>query len=149
MCGSWVKLTWCSPCVSLLQERIISASETATFEQLLQDHQKADTGSGRTVMQNSVIEHNLLAASKIYRSIRFDQLASLLGITPDEAEALAASMIEQQRLKAAIDQVESLLEFQSGGDDMHAFDEGIGAVCLAVNKLLDEIQRAHPGKYEV
>jgi len=133
----------------MLKERIISASETATFEQLLQDHQKADTGSGRTVMQNSVIEHNMLAASKIYRNIRFDQLAILLGIKADEAEALAGSMIEQQRLKASIDQVESLLEFQSGGDEVGAWDEGIGAVCLAVNKLLDEIQRAHPGKYEV
>ena len=36
------------------------------------------------VLQNSVIEHNLLAASKIYQNIRFDQLGFLLGIRPAE-----------------------------------------------------------------
>jgi hypothetical protein len=58
-------------------------------------------------------------------------------------------MIEQSRLKATIDQVESLIEFQAGGDELGAWDEGIGSVCLAVNKLLDEINRKHQGKYEV
>lgn len=36
------------------------------------------------MLQNSVIEHNLLAASKIYQNIRFDQLGFLLGIKPAE-----------------------------------------------------------------
>lgn len=39
------------------------------------------------VLQNSVIEHNLLAASKIYQNIRFDQLGFLLGIRPAEVGA--------------------------------------------------------------
>jgi COP9 signalosome complex subunit 4 len=170
----------------VFRERIISASEVTAFEQLLQEHQKADTGSGRTVLQNSTIEHNLLAASKIYQNIRFDQLGALLGIHANEAEQLAGSMIEQGRMKATIDQVEGLLEFQvsdvtsfshvrararllawagpslilsvccslcslcqSGGEELASWDEGIGAVCLSVNKILDTISRAHPGRYEV
>lgn len=58
-------------------------------------------------------------------------------------------MIEQQRLKATIDQVESLIEFQSGGDELNVWDDGITQTCLTVNKVLDEIRAKHPGKYEV
>jgi len=133
----------------VFRERIISAAEVQAFEQLLQEHQKADTGSGRTVLQNATIEHNMLAASRLYQNIRFDQLGVLLGIAAAEAEQLAGSMIEQGRMKATIDQVEALLEFQSGGDELGVWDEGIGAVCLAINRVLDEINRVHPGKYEV
>ena len=98
----------------MFKDRIISNEEVVAFEKILGEHQKAATSSSRTVLQNSVIEHNLLAASKIYQNIRFDQLGTLLGIDAAEAEKLASSMIEQQRLKATIDQVESLLEFQAG-----------------------------------
>lgn len=66
-----------------------------------------------------------------------------------QAEHLAGSMIEQGRLKGSIDQVESLIEFHSGGDELDSWDEGIGSVCLAVNKVLDEINRKYPGAYEV
>ena len=45
----------------------------------------------RQVLQNSVIEHNLLAASKIYQNIRFDQLGFLLGIKPAEVRSRALS----------------------------------------------------------
>lgn len=65
-------------------ERIISNEEVAAFEQLLQEHQKAATSSSRSVLQNSVVEHNLLAAAKIYHNIQFDQLGSLLGIDAQE-----------------------------------------------------------------
>ena len=67
-----------------------------------------------------------------------------------QAEHLAGSMIEQGRLKGSIDQVESLIEFHSGGDELDSWDEGIGSVCMAVNKVLDEINRKYPGgAYEV
>lgn len=68
----------------MFKDRIISHDEVAAFEKMLQEHQKADTSSNRTVLQNSVIEHNLIAASKIYHNIRFDQLGTLLGIDPAE-----------------------------------------------------------------
>lgn len=66
------------------KERIISKDEVSNFEKMLSEHQRADTSSGRTVLMNSMIEHNLLAGSKIYRNIRFDQLGTLLGIEPYE-----------------------------------------------------------------
>ena len=98
----------------MFKDRIISNAEVLTFEKMLQDHQKADTSNKRTVLQNSVIEHNLLAASKIYRNIRCNELGTLLGIDANEAEKLASSMIEQGRLHATIDQVQALIEFQAG-----------------------------------
>lgn len=132
----------------MFKDRIITRDEVTSFEKILGDHQKAATSSSRTVLQNSVIEHNLLAASKIYRNIRFDQLGTLLGIEAHEAEKLASSMIEQQRLKATIDQVESLLEFQAGGDELNVWDAGIGDLCMSVNSLLEQITAKYPA-YDV
>lgn len=57
-------------------------------------------------------------------------------------------MIEQNRLAATIDQVESLLEFQGGGDELNVWDQGIGDVCMVVNKLTDEIIRKYP-QYDI
>lgn len=65
-----------------------------------------------------------------------------------QAERLASSMIEQSRLAATIDQVESLLEFQGGGDELNVWDQGIGDVCMVVNRLTDEIIRKYP-QYDI
>jgi len=130
--------------IKMFNERIISQTEVEAFEKTLQEHQKADTASKRTVLQNSVIEHNMLAASRIYQNIRFDQLGSLLGISANEAESVAGSMIEQGRLKATIDQADSLLEFQSGGDELESWDVGIGDVCQTLNKIVDDITKKYP-----
>jgi COP9 signalosome complex subunit 4 len=61
----------------MFKEQIIRPAEVEKFENTLQEHQKAMTGPAgkqKTVLQNSMIEHNMLAASKIYNNIKFDQL---------------------------------------------------------------------------
>ena len=39
-----------------------------------QAHQKALTADGSTILEHAVIEHNLLAASKLYNNITFEGL---------------------------------------------------------------------------
>lgn len=55
------------------------------FESLLQPHQKAITADGSTILDHAVVEHNLLAASKLYNNITFDGLGALLEI-PSKAQ---------------------------------------------------------------
>jgi COP9 signalosome complex subunit 4 len=77
----------------------------------------------------AVIEHNLLAASRLYNNITFSELGSLLDIQPDkvitiwsqiynitrkiaQAEKVASRMMIEERLKGSIDQIEQLIIFE-------------------------------------
>ena len=39
------------------------------------------TGSGSSILDRAVIEHNILSASKLYNNITLDELGTLLGIS--------------------------------------------------------------------
>ena len=51
---------------------------------MLQTHQKATMSDGSTILEHAVIEHNLLAASKLYNNITFSGLGALLEIPPEK-----------------------------------------------------------------
>jgi len=79
---------------------------------------KASTRIGpSTVLDRAVMEHNLLASSKIYNNITFHGLGTLLDLAPSAAETMARRMIEQGRLKGSIDQVDRLIWFDAGEDE--------------------------------
>ncbi len=125
-------------------DRILRPAEVKEFEATLKRHQLAqvaqsssdrlaatvadddemvtgETVSTRTgpstVLDRAVLEHNLLASSKIYTNITFYGLGALLDLTPGAAETMARRMIEQQRLKGWIDQVERLIWFEDSKED--------------------------------
>lgn len=85
-----------------------------------------------TVLDRAVMEHNLLASSKIYNNITFRGLGALLDLTPGAAETMARKMIEQGRLKGSIDQVDRLIWFEGGRDEDDAQGKagGLGDVEL-------------------
>lgn len=129
----------------MFKDRIVRDLEVKSFEQTLQTHQNAATANGMTVLQNSMAEHNLLAASKLYSNIKFAQLGVLLGVSGKEAEKLASDMIEQGRMEAVIDQIEEQLEFNtSGTDSLNIWDQQIQDLCLTVNHVVDDISKKYP-----
>ncbi|CAK5275626.1 unnamed protein product [Mycena citricolor] len=83
-----------------------------------------------TVLDRAVMEHNLLASSKIYNNITFRGLGSLLDLTPGAAETMARKMIEQGRLRGFIDQVDRLIWFEGSReeDDAQGKAGGLGDV---------------------
>ncbi|KAI0352954.1 hypothetical protein OH77DRAFT_1428076 [Trametes cingulata] len=129
--------------LKMLHDRILRPDEIKEFEGTLKPHQLAkiaissndrlasavaeddqlsdptiSTRKGpSTVLDRAVMEHNLLASSKIYNNITFRGLGALLDLTPGAAETMARRMIEQGRLKGAIDQVEKLISFEVLGED--------------------------------
>jgi COP9 signalosome complex subunit 4 len=123
-------------------DRILRPAEVKSFEESLRPHQLAkisissnDTlASGvdeddllepststrkgpSTVLDRAVMEHNVLASSKIYNNISFRGLGALLDLAPSAAETMARKMIEQGRLKGSIDQVDKLIWFEGGRED--------------------------------
>ena len=95
-------------------ERLLGKEEVDTFAQGLQPHQLATTADGSTVLAKAVVEHNLLAASRLYANIGFDELGVLLGLPGDRAEETTARMIEQGRLLGRMDQIDRRIWFESG-----------------------------------
>ncbi|KAL5487748.1 hypothetical protein ACEPAI_5856 [Sanghuangporus weigelae] len=141
-------------------DRILRPAEIKEFEATLKQHQlakiavssndrlaasraddadTADVAAGETVstrtgpstvLDRAVLEHNLLASSKVYNNITFRGLGALLDLTPGAAETMARRMIEQGRLKAWIDQVERLIWFEDSKeeDDAQGKAGGLGEV---------------------
>jgi len=135
-------------------DHILRPAEVKNFEETLRPHQlakiaissndqlasavdddeldpSASTRRGpSTVLDRAVMEHNLLASSKIYNNITFRGLGALLDLTPGAAETMARKMIEQGRLKGHIDQVDKLIWFEGAKeeDDAQGKAGGLGDV---------------------
>ena len=92
---------------------------------------------GLTSIMRSVIMHNILAASKIYRNVRISELAEILEIDEEQAESNAAKLIAEGRLIASIDQVSGFLEFEGTGNDAReAYNTQISELCTQMNILV-------------
>jgi len=127
----------------MFKGRIIRTREVESFKSLLMEHQKV-VNKGQSLLQQAVTEHNLLAASQIYRNIHLTQLGVLLDLEPAKAEKLAWTMIEQGRMKGVIDQVEGYVEFrqtESSASSLYAWDAQIQDVCVQVNESLEAITK--------
>lgn len=60
-----------------------------------------------------MVQHNLLAASRIYNNISFEQMGALLQIPSKKAEKICADMIMTNRLAASIDQIQGVVTFEA------------------------------------
>lgn len=97
-------------------ERLIDPAEVDKFAQSLQAHQLATTADGSTVLARAMVDHNLLAASRLYVNIGFEALGLQLGLDGKKAEETTAKMIEQGRLKGTIDQIDQCIWFEDDGE---------------------------------
>lgn len=165
------------PAYSILEkmylDRIIRRSELQEFEALLQPHQKACTidGLGSTILDRAVIEHNLLSASKLYNNITFEELGALLEIPPTKAEKIASQMITEGRMNGYIDQIDSIVHFESklekiqinesyilnesiffikhlffytARETLPTWDKQIQSLCYQVNQIIEKIAQTEP-----
>lgn len=162
------------PAYSILEkmylDRIIRRSELQEFEALLQPHQKACTidGLGSTILDRAVIEHNLLSASKLYNNISFEELGALLDIPPTKAEKIASQMITESRMNGYIDQIDSIVHFESellvallltfrvikfrlylsffctARETLPTWDKQIQSLCYQVNQIIEKIAQTEP-----
>ncbi|GES96870.1 COP9 signalosome complex subunit 4 [Rhizophagus clarus] len=108
-------------------DRVLRPNEVKGFAETLKDHQKARLA---------------------------DELGSLLAISPDQAEQIASSMIEQGRMQGTIDQIERLIFFESSYGGGHGksvggvlgakWDLAIQNVCHHVEEVVIAIGAKYP-----
>lgn len=125
-------------------ERVLRKPEVQKFAADLKAHQMAVLADGSTVLDRAVIEHNLLSASKIYNNITFAELGSLLEITPEKAEQVAARMMVENRLKGSIDQIDKLIYFETEGGSLHLWDRHIEGACHTINTIVENLRTKYP-----
>jgi len=101
------------------------------------------------VLQKAVYEHNMLAAAELYKNIRIEELAKLLGVTLVQAEDLARGMIEENRLQATIDQVDGIIEFDKDDSILNSWDASIAESLMQVNDIIDLIESKSNLKFNI
>lgn len=124
-------------------DRIIRRRELVQLDSLLQPHQKASTADGSSILERAVTEHNLLAASKLYNNITFTELGALLEVDPLRAEKIASQMITEGRMHGNIDQIDSIVHFETR-DVLPAWDRQIQSLCYQVNNIMEKIATVAP-----
>ncbi|XP_056289023.1 COP9 signalosome complex subunit 4 isoform X3 [Pseudoliparis swirei] len=144
-------------------DRIIRGNQLQEFAAMLMPHQKATTGDdgntnisplldtnmttekmkGSSILDRAVIEHNLLSASKLYNNITFEELGALLEIPPAKAEKIASQMITEGRMNGFIDQIDSIVHFETR-EALPTWDKQIQSLCFQVNNLLEKIRSVAP-----
>lgn len=124
--------------------RILRPHEVSSLDQYLKSHHKAALADGTTILQRALIQHNLLASSKIYNNIKFEQLGSLLGIPAEKAEKTAAQMITDDRLSGSIDQIDGIIYFQNESDSLQVWDSQIEQICRNVSDCVEGIAKKYP-----
>jgi COP9 signalosome complex subunit 4 len=144
---------------SMFLDRLLAPADVETFASHLAAHQVAKTADGSTVLDKAVLEHNLIAASRLYENISTESLARLLGLkdgkddtAAEKAEDYAARMVEQGRLKAQIDQIAGVITFEGvpgmllqGPDrELRRWDAGVQSVVEAVERCATAISETYP-----
>lgn len=140
-------------------DRLLDPAEIAAFSERLAPHQLARTADGTTVLDKAVVEHNLVAASKLYENITTDALGAILGLKEsgdmtagEKAEAYAARMVEQGRLNGSIDQIAGVIYFDSSeggsatatGRHIRQWDAGVQGLAEDVERVAASIRDAFP-----
>merc|ERR1712176_290913 len=124
----------------MFMERLIRGSEAQKFEESLLPHQKAVLAGGETVLERAVLQHNVLAASRVYKNMRIPDLGQLLDVSPERAEKVSAKMIAEQRLNGYIDQKRGIIHFEGGDENLLQWDRHIRNVCNQVNSVLVKVK---------
>lgn len=128
----------------MCKQRLIRTAEAEAFRSTLRPHHLASVAGGGTVFDRAVREHNVLAASLVYSSVSFASLGDLLGLAAEEAERVAARMVEEGRLEATIDQMAGILEFGAGrSDELAAWDSSLMGLFGSVMAAVDAIGGTH------
>lgn len=141
-------------------DRLLTPTEVAAFADKLAPHQLAETADGSTVLAKAVIEHNLLAASRLYNNIGVAELGLLLNLEAERAEEYASRMLEQGRITGRIDQIDGKIFFDerkaSGGranpghangvarTDLTSWDHKVQGVTEEVERVASMLQAQYP-----
>ena len=121
-------------------QRIIKRPDVEKFSENLLDHHKALLASGKTVLETAMIEHNISAISKLYCNLTFQELGDVLQVPAAHAEEYVAQMVQENRIKAILDQRTGIVEFEGENEGLNQWEDQINVLCKSVEEIIRDIQ---------
>eukprot|EP00386_Alphamonas_edax_P004366 GDKI01013835.1.p1 GENE.GDKI01013835.1~~GDKI01013835.1.p1 ORF type:complete len:452 (-),score=131.29 GDKI01013835.1:125-1480(-) len=120
--------------------RIIKKDEVHKFSEKLEDHHKAVGPDGTTLLDKAMLQHNVLAASRVYLNMRLIDFGALLDVPRAQAEKMAAKMIQEKRMEGFIDQSVGVIHFgKAESEHLKQWDDQVQALCHRANVLAQEV----------
>lgn len=95
----------------LYLDRMISSDLKREFATHLSPHHLAPLADGSSLLDKAVVEHNVVCCSRFYRTVYFDQLASILDISHSKVELIVGKLVADGNLSATLDQIDGLITF--------------------------------------
>jgi len=125
-------------------ERLVKGAELTEFEASLSPHQRLLDSEGASILQRSVLEHNVLAASRLYANISFVGLGQLLDVPAAKAEKIATLMISAEKVRGAIDQLEQTVSFEVPDSRTSHADSQSASICELVSSINEQLAVRFP-----
>lgn len=125
--------------------KLVPANILADLRQLLLPHHLVAICSGSSiemsVFKQALIQHNIVAVSKLYSSVAFTRLASLLNASVDEVKYVSRQLVEAKLLNAQIDQISDLLLLGAPTEEsLYNFvEKRIGKLCFQVESISEAL----------
>lgn len=110
------------------------------FEESLAQHQKAVMGDGMTTVRKALIEHNLVAISKVFKNIYLDNLSKMLDLHREKVEKMATRMISDGSIKGSIDEVDGVLTFGFVESPHLAWNGAITSFSMSLNEIVGAVR---------
>jgi len=112
----------------------------------LRDDEQDDVKRAATSALLSISESKVHKISKTHQSISFKDLGDYLNVAPQFAEKVVAQMIREDRLQGYLNQLESMVYFESK-NVLQLFDDEILRMCSDVNDIIEKIQNVVPNEW--
>jgi len=126
----------------MLNKEIVTPQDKSRFAGCIGDHHKALEADGRTIVENSIIRHNVSVVSSIYKHVSLQTMAEILGMRNEQdAENVITEMIIGENLRAIIDGVGKHVEFNPGKSLLEDWEEQIIEFCNELDTLCGDIDR--------
>ena len=124
--------------------QVIAKDELVQFAASLAEHQTAVMGDGLTIMERGVVEHNMIAVSKLYETLYLTELAHILGVPVPKAEQICVTMIMDGSLPgSSMDQVDGLIVFAAAAhrsNNNNINTQALASFCHQLNDVTEQVQ---------
>ncbi|OQV16320.1 COP9 signalosome complex subunit 4 [Hypsibius exemplaris] len=128
--------------------KTVKRAEVEQFAQKLAPHQRdALTADGSSLLERTVLEHNILSSRKYFSVASFDALSRLLDMPADRLEKIMVNMASEGRLQVKINHKDNSVTFEQE-HPINAWDTRLEQICKQVNKTADLLAAKYPEWYE-
>lgn len=102
------------------------------------NRQGLEDGYWADELTRSIVENNLVAASRVFANITLQTFTEMLGLEKSSVESLAAEMIRSDRLSASIDDITKTVQFTEA-KPLEQWQDHVADSCAMLDRIAEDI----------